>query len=392
MGNDFCRGCKNENISNCCGKETINEEYNLTKNKNDSYLEYQNNYNTSELTKNNEDCNPVDLKTLMKTNKRLEEITKINSLNKIIKVIRQFKKLRNIAHQKINFESNLEMASKYFTVKGEEDIDVDLFPSVSYSYYGQKFKEQKDGYGMEIFDKGVYYFGTFSFGKRIKVGKFINEKVGYSYEGEIDGNLAKGFGKYNNTKIGITYLGEWIDNRKYGIALETYSDGSYYEGQYKLGLKNGIGIYQWNDGSKYKGEWTDNKLEGYGIYYFKDGSIYTGEWKNSQMNGFGKFEFPEKKIFVGMFKNDKKDGIGFIYWKEHKKMFIGYFTENKQNGHGKIAFENGTEKYGEWILGKKKEQYTNFNDFLMNLTSQELNCENYFKKNYNELLDFIKSF
>lgn len=44
--------------------------------------------------------------------------------------------------------------------------------------------------------------------------------------------------------------------------VETWSDGSKYEGDYKDGKKEGIGTYQWIDGSKYNGTWENNKING----------------------------------------------------------------------------------------------------------------------------------
>lgn len=45
--------------------------------------------------------------------------------------------------------------------------------------------------------------------------------------------------------------------------IETWSDGSCYQGEYKRGKKNGFGIYRWADGSRYEGEWEENCLNGY---------------------------------------------------------------------------------------------------------------------------------
>ena len=40
--------------------------------------------------------------------------------------------------------------------------------------------------------------------------------------------------------------------------METWADGSTFEGTYKNGLKNGPGHYKWADGSEYNGDWVDN--------------------------------------------------------------------------------------------------------------------------------------
>ena len=49
------------------------------------------------------------------------------------------------------------------------------------------------------------------------------------------------------------------------IGIESWIDGTNYEGQYKDGKKNGKGRFVWSDQSIYEGKLKDNMLEGYGI-------------------------------------------------------------------------------------------------------------------------------
>jgi hypothetical protein len=49
---------------------------------------------------------------------------------------------------------------------------------------------------------------------------------------------------------------------QHGYGVETWADGSVYEGNYKEGKKHGQGSYTWQDGSKYVGEWEENKING----------------------------------------------------------------------------------------------------------------------------------
>ena len=53
--------------------------------------------------------------------------------------------------------------------------------------------------------------------------------------------------------------------------MESWQDGSRYEGGYKEGMKHGHGKYIWNDGSMYEGDWYENKINGRGIYVWPDG-------------------------------------------------------------------------------------------------------------------------
>jgi hypothetical protein len=49
---------------------------------------------------------------------------------------------------------------------------------------------------------------------------------------------------------------------QHGKGVETWNDGSKYEGNYVNGKKQDKGTYTWADGSKYDGEWNDNKICG----------------------------------------------------------------------------------------------------------------------------------
>lgn len=46
------------------------------------------------------------------------------------------------------------------------------------------------------------------------------------------------------------------------MGVETWEDGSRYEGHYKAGMKHGSGTYAWADKSVYTGEWSNNKING----------------------------------------------------------------------------------------------------------------------------------
>jgi len=49
---------------------------------------------------------------------------------------------------------------------------------------------------------------------------------------------------------------------QHGKGVETWTDGSCYDGFYKDGKKHGNGKYSWTDGSCYDGDWYENKIRG----------------------------------------------------------------------------------------------------------------------------------
>ena len=75
--------------------------------------------------------------------------------------------------------------------------------------------------------------------------------------------------------------------------MESWQDGSRYEGGYKEGMKHGHGKYIWNDGSMYEGQWCENKINGVGIYIWPDGRKYSGEWKDNNMHGKGVYRWTD---------------------------------------------------------------------------------------------------
>ena len=90
--------------------------------------------------------------------------------------------------------------------------------------------------------------------------------------------------------------------------MESWQDGSRYEGGYKEGMKHGHGKYIWNDGSMYEGEWFENKINGSGIYIWPDGRKYNGEWKENNMHGKGVHTWKDGRMY-GSFRMQMLAGM-----------------------------------------------------------------------------------
>ena len=188
-------------------------------------------------------------------------------------------------------------------------------------YHGYWNKDNiKEGYGQELFSNGSKYEGFWVNGEFHGQGRFIYENGDYFF-GEWKDGKTDGKGTFISTE-GTKYIGEWKNNVHHGygnfyilnIGIETWEDGSQFEGNYIDGRKEGKGKFLWMDGSFYEGDFNDNKLEGNGTYKWQDGRIYTGQWKDSQMQGIGKFIFPDGKVYTGEMKNDHRHGIGKMEW------------------------------------------------------------------------------
>jgi len=48
---------------------------------------------------------------------------------------------------------------------------------------------------------------------------------------------------------------------------------------------HGTGVIKYTDGSFYDGEWKDSMILGKGIFNYTDGNVYDGEWKESKKHG-----------------------------------------------------------------------------------------------------------
>ena len=433
MGEEFCKGCRdctNNNNEEDFSKQAnppltnINNPFffnNKTGNSNsindvsqmnnESFLNNYNQKNESYTTTNNsriplgefEDNKNYKLKSINNINsgeneidrERLEEIKKKISSEKIQRLFRRYKEERNNSHQILCKEYSFIPSSEYILDLNSEDLDVNLAPEQNYLYLGTKFKNKKDGLGLEIFtDTNSKYFGIFRNGQRIDAGRFAtnNDFKEYYYNGQIKGIYAWGYGWFIDSRNLTSYEGMWKNSMKNGYGIEIYADKSEYRGTFLNGKKDGIGHYRWIDGSSYEGEWKQNKLNGYGIYKFKDGSIYIGEWKGNRMNGLGQFSHPGVKSYIGFFQRDSRKGFGMIIWHKENKAFIGFWENNQQNGIGKF-FANNKIRYGIWKDGELIEKIHNYNDFNNRLNNEKAAYLSYLRiEEYDNIKEVINRY
>ena len=405
MGGNLCKSC--DNFSNI-------EERNLSKNIDNKINKIYPNTKAlvSTIKKrplpslNNEFMKTTIQKTTTKNEDIIQSPAKVEVDSKLIdKVIfdykirlligafKKLKKMKEEAHKIIDIKKNMREKRELMMVEGNDYLDVDLFPEEKYNFLGNIFNNKEDGFGIQYFpENSAKYVGNFLNGKRINYCIFEDKSKFYIYKGEIKNNFTGLYGIYYNYEKQITYEGDWLNNRKEGIGIEKYKDGSRYEGQHNNGDKHGIGIYYWEDGSIYEGEWKYNLMDGYGIYKFKDGSICSGFWQSNQMNGFGKFTFPEVKCYIGFFKNDYKNGFGLIFWFKENKSFVGFWKNNKQNGLGKFIYD-GKVRYGSWKEGSRESKYEE-NEFFHLLNEQNSGrfFSNIFQMDYFGLKEYIQKY
>ena len=106
------------------------------------------------------------------------------------------------------------------------------------------------------------------------------------------------------------YIGDTQNGKKQGKGKLLFSDGSYYEGDFKDDLYTGVGTLHLKE-YRYVGEFFNGKKQGKGkIEYFAEKKVYEGEFMDDLPSGFGKEIYENGVIYEGFFMNGKKHNKG----------------------------------------------------------------------------------
>ena len=86
-----------------------------------------------------------------------------------------------------------------------------------------------------------------------------------------------------------------------GSGRFTFSDGSYYEGEWKEtnGIKSRDGMGTITCGPEsYTGSWVNDAMEGDGTYTFASGAVYSGSFAQNKFNGSGKYQYADGAYYM----------------------------------------------------------------------------------------------
>lgn len=110
------------------------------------------------------------------------------------------------------------------------------------------------------FEDGSIYFGQTAWID--EHGKVVHE------QGKKKVRHGKGAQIFFTTDQSVLckYEGDWVADRKEGVGMASYPDGSTYNGSLKADLKDGYGNFVWPNGSEYIGNWRDDRIEGHGTF------------------------------------------------------------------------------------------------------------------------------
>ena len=157
-----------------------------------------------------------------------------------------------------------------------------------------------------------------------------------------------------------TYNGSWLSGKLHGYGELKWSNGSIYEGKFKMGLQHGSGILTIEKSSGkeiQKGFWKDGKLNGYAVVNYSNGDLYEGNFKDGKRFGYGTYKQGRHKsscaaVYIGEWLNDLREGYG-VQDDIHKgEKYMGMWAEDQQNSSGILVTLDGMYFEGNFVHGK----------------------------------------
>ncbi len=197
-----------------------------------------------------------------------------------------------------------------------------------HTYTGEFQNNRFHGQGTMEYANGDVYEGQWKKGLAEGQGIYRFHAGGW-YEGEFVGGLFQGQGAFHYPD-GSVFIGHWKENKKHGPGRYEYGNGLVYEdewkegkalsegaplipdeGLFRFGLRNcnllpcqeGEGSYTYSDGTYYVGDFDQGIPQGQGIVLYPDGRRYEGAWYQHLPNGMGTMFYPDGRIEDGKWEN-----------------------------------------------------------------------------------------
>ena len=137
-----------------------------------------------------------------------------------------------------------------------------------------------------------------------------------------------------------------------GIGRLEWSNGDYYEGDFKNGLRHGKGIMvEQNGARKYEGTWVLSQKEGKGKEIFANGDRYIGEYSRDRFNGEGEL-VTRGGTYTGSFKDGLRDGFGTMQFRTNCR-YEGFWVKGRMNGKGLYIWPDTRKYEGQWENGER---------------------------------------
>ncbi|XP_059197333.1 ankyrin repeat and MYND domain-containing protein 1 isoform X2 [Centropristis striata] len=109
------------------------------------------------------------------------------------------------------------------------------------------------------------------------------------------------------------------EERRQGLGVQEWPDGSRYEGEFVNGFKHGKGKYTWINGEFYEGSFYKDYRHGDGLYCWPTGHTFTGKFYLNRKEGYGQQWFPDRATFQGLYHADQRLGPGVVSYPDGRK-------------------------------------------------------------------------
>ncbi|KAJ8765362.1 hypothetical protein K2173_012059 [Erythroxylum novogranatense] len=139
----------------------------------------------------------------------------------------------------------------------------------------------------------------------------------------------------------------------HGKGKYLWSDGSMYEGEWKLGRASGFGKFSWPSGATYEGHFRSGCMDGFGTFIGFDGDSYKGNWLSDHKHGFGLKRYANGDVYQGSWKSNLQDGQGKYIW-SNGNVYAGEWNKGVIHGNGVLVWTNGNRYEGYWENGVPK--------------------------------------
>lgn len=135
-----------------------------------------------------------------------------------------------------------------------------------------------------------------------------------------------------------------MGNYRHGKGKFYYSDGGFYDGDWKTGSMDGYGALYYAGGQiAYEGEWKEDKFHGKGIVYNEIPVLLQEPFDYSNFDNLGDYWVR----YEGGFLDDNKEGFGVLFFTNGDR-FEGEFQQDMVHGKGTYIFANGQGFVGQW--------------------------------------------
>ncbi|KAJ4942938.1 hypothetical protein JOQ06_005450 [Pogonophryne albipinna] len=109
------------------------------------------------------------------------------------------------------------------------------------------------------------------------------------------------------------------EERRQGLGVQEWPDGSRFEGEFVNGFKHGNGKYTWRNGEFYEGSFYKDYRHGDGVYCWPTGHRFTGKFYLNRKEGYGQQQFPDGASFQGLYHADQRFGPGVVTYPDGRK-------------------------------------------------------------------------